>query len=297
MSFIEYHEKIKTALPYLNLKKNYLTGNEDYTYEATDLKNMRRAINFIEEIPYINEEIGLLKKSWLFKSSNDLEKINYTQTSEVENPLNIIKVKLNTLKQIAESSKVFNNDSVILIKVPEIKSFDNLAKYATDFKKAIEIPIIEDSVGGEATILSADEGSIIFYVSLATVAAVNLIGSICWAAAVIRKKNAEAKIFEQYAKTLEIKNDSMENLVEAQKEQYKNILNAEAESIANKSYNHKEPETIERLKLSITTISELIDKGVLILPASDNKEIQKNFPDYSNLGLIESSIRQITNNN
>ncbi|AMR42730.1 hypothetical protein HZP39_07525 [Elizabethkingia anophelis] len=296
MSFIEYHEKIKDALPNLKLEKSYITGYEDYNYEAKNLKSLRKTINLIEDIPYITQEIKEIKKSWLFKESSNNEKINYIQTSEIENPLNIINIKLETFKQIAESSKVFNNDSVILIKIPEIKSFDNLSKYATDFKKAIELPIIDENVGGEVTILSADEGSIILYISLATVAAVKLIGSICWAAAVIKKKNAEAKIFEQYAKTLEIKNDSLENLVSAQKEQYKNILSAEAESIANNSYNHKEPETIERLKLSITTIADLMDKGILVLPASDNNDVQKNFPDYNNLNLIESSIRQITNN-
>ncbi|MBS4063364.1 MAG: hypothetical protein KGZ74_02340 [Chitinophagaceae bacterium] len=74
----------------------------------------------------------------------------------------------------------------------------------------------------------------------------------------------------------------------------KNILESEAESIALKHYNHKDPETVERLKLSIASIAELIDKGAKILPMNQSEDVQKAFPDYSQLNLIESTIKQIT---
>ena len=112
----------------------------------------------------------------------------------------------------------------------------------------------------------------------------------------IKKKRAEAKIFEQHTRTLELKNDAISLFLDAQKTQLNNILDAEANAIADKNYNHNDPETIERLKLSINTVSDLMDKGVKILPVNEDQEIQKQFPDYSKLNLIESSIKQITNN-
>lgn len=297
MNFIEYYETIETGLPGLKLSTTYISGNQDFTYQASGLNTLRRSINVIEDLPYISHEIAVLKNSWLFQFTGDGQKITSTQSSEVENAIKSLRIKLETFKEIAETSKLFNGSDTILIRIPEINSFDNLQKYANDFKKAIEIPILDESIGGNATILSADEGSIIFYVSLGAVAAVKLVAGICWAAAVIKKKKAEANIFEHHAKTLELKNDALSIFVEAQKIQMKNILDAEATAIANKEYNHAEPETIERLKLSITTVAELIDKGVQILPVSKDEDIQKSFPDYKKLDLIESTIKQISQNN
>ncbi|EJG00676.1 hypothetical protein [Flavobacterium sp. F52] len=296
MNFIEYHDTIGKALSNLKLTTSYISGNQDFMYQATELGALRRSINLVEEVPYLDKEINNLKKSWLFLSTSETQKINSSQSSEVENLIRNLRIKLETFKEIAETSKLFNDTETISIRIPEINSFENLQKYASDFKKAIEIPIIDESIGGKATILSADEGSIIFYVSLGTIAAVKLVAGICWAAAVIKKKKAEADIFEQHAKTLELKNDSISIFVEAQKTQLKNILDAEATSIANKEYNHNDPETIERLKLSISTVAELIDKGVQILPLSKDEDIQKSFPDYKAPNLIESSIKQIVTN-
>jgi hypothetical protein len=296
MNFIEYHSTIEKSLPGLRLSVSYLSGNQDFEFQAKELKRLRSSIIVVEDLPYIETEINGIRASWLFQSISDEQKIKSIQHSEISMLIEALRIKLLTFKEIAERSKLFNSSDTILVRISEIHSFDNLQKYAGDFKKSIEIPVLDESIKGNVTILSADEGSVILYISLGTIAAVKLIAGICWAAAVIKKKRAEADIFEQHAKTLELKNEAMSVFVEAQKVQIKNILEAEATAIANEQYNHAEPETIERLKLSISTVAELIDKGVQILPMSKDEDIQKSFPDYKNLNLIESSIKQIAPN-
>jgi hypothetical protein len=293
MNFLEYHQTITEALPNFQFTTSYTGLNAEYPYQAKNLRTLRRLINLVENIPYLDKEISNLKSSWLFESTSDNQNISGKQNNLVDTETTSIRIKLETFKEIAEKSKLFNGSDTISIRIPEINSFENLQKYANDFKKAIEIPILDESIGGNATILSANEGSIILYVSLGTIAAVKLVAGICWAGAVIKKKKAEAEIFEQHAKTLELKNDALSTFVEAQKIQLKNILDAEATAIADKQYNHKEPETLERLKLSISTVADLIDKGVQILPLNKDEDIQKSFPDYKAPNLIESSIKQI----
>lgn len=297
MNFIEYHEKISQAIPLLTFNSKYISGDQEFNYETSNLSQLRKGIHLIEDLPIVENEVKDLKTSWLFESTVENQKITNTENSTIISPLSLLKIKLSTLKDIAERSKIYNNNQTILIRIPEIQSFDKLIQYGKDFKKAIEIPIIDESIGGDVTILSADEGSVIFYVALGSVAAVKLVAGICWAAGVIKKKNAEANIFEEHARTLELKNEALEIFVNAQKAQMKNILDAEAKAIANNMYNHNEPETIERLKLSITTVSELIDKGVNILPVSKDEDIQKSFPDYTNLNLIESTIKKLGKDN
>jgi hypothetical protein len=293
MNFIKYYPNIIEALPKLTMSKLYDPKNGISPYKVTGLNSLKRAINLIEDVPYIENEVESLKSAWLYDSLKDKLSIGSNEISEVEKLLSTLKIKLTTFKEITESSKLFNSSDTIIIRLSKIGSFDNLKKYADDLKKAIEIPILDDSIKGNAKIISADEGSIILFVTLGTITAVKLVAGICWAAAVVKKKRAEAEIFEQHAKTLKLKNDALGSLIDAQKIQLKGILDAEAAAIANKEYNHNEPEAIERLKLSISTVCDLIDRGVQILPTSKDDDIQKCFPDYKNLSLIESTIKQI----
>ena len=51
---------------------------------------------------------------------------------------------------------------------------------------------------------------------------------------------------------------------------------------------------LQRLKLSISTVSDLIDRGAKILPTSNSEEVKKLFPDFDKLSLIQSAIKKIS---
>lgn len=156
--------------------------------------------------------------------------------------------------------------------------------------------MLDSEIESDFEIKTAEPGSIWLMVGVGTTIAINLVGGIAWAAAVIKRKNAEAKIFEQHTRTLELMNDQIDLYVNAQKTQLDNILQSEAEAIASKHYSAKDPETIERLKLSISTVADLIDKGAKILPTSESDDVKQLFPEYGNLSMIESAIKKISEN-
>jgi hypothetical protein len=297
MNFIEYNPLIIEGIHRLGYTSQYVSNAGDSPYRAQNLNLLRQVLVKLENVPLINTDIEFLKQSWLFGTSSDSLMISISDNSVAQSRVDLIRTKLTVLKELNESTGLLNQDDLLYIKLPELSSFDELSKYANDLKKAIELPITDESINGNLKIIGADQGSVILYALLGTVVAVKLIAGICWAAVLLKKKNAEANIFEAHAKTLNIKNELMQDLVNAQKEQIKNILHAEAEAIASKHYNHNEPETIERLKLSIATVSELVEKGAKILPMHNNDEIQKSFPDYNATNLIESTIRQLKEGN
>lgn len=292
MNLLEIYPELLAGLQSLKFETEYQTGKGDTPYSTSNLKALRNTIDKVSDITYIQKEIKQLKESWLYGTSLDKLSVSSTDSSLVERILEVIKNKLSVLKEIADSKNFGDREDILFIKFPEIVSFDDLSKISSDLKKSIEIPILHESLG-KVEIVAADNGSIIFYIGVGTLIAVKLVAAICWAAAVIRKKRAEAKIFEAHAKTLDLKNDSLANLIDAQQIQLRNILNAEAEAIASKTYNLSDPETIERLKLSINTTADLIERGAKILPVSNEQDIQLSFPDYSKLNLIESSIKQL----
>jgi hypothetical protein len=262
-------------------------------YRWKNLIELRKSLNNLSKIEFLREEIENFKlASPLFGTSSDTLLISSSDDTKAYNFINSLKTGLYYLEGYVSNSLKVTPHNTVAIKLPEIKSFEDLAKVSNELKKSFEIPLRDSSENGDLKIISAEEGSIWLYVEI--LAGINLIAGICWSAAVIRKKMAEARIYEEHTKTLGLKNESLQLFVDAQKQQLQNILQAEAESIAAKNYSAMDNEAIERLKLSITTVVDLLDKGTIILPANnDDKELKKLFPDYSQLSLIESTIRQL----
>jgi hypothetical protein len=295
MNIKEYEKIIKHNYQKLIYVSSYTAKDPDKPYFAKNLKSLKDAILQLEDIDLIKEDIDILKNSSLFSNNKDEDYFNSLQNSLIDLSTKRLNIGLHFLLKYREQNP--SPELGLFVRLPEIQNFDDLAKASNDFKKALEMPINDQQDGGYVKIETAEPGSIWLILSVGAMSAVNLIGAICWAAAVIRKKKAEAKIFEEHTRTLELKNDSLQIFVEAQKQQLKNILQGEAEAIAKNHYSSNDPEVISRLKLSISTVSDLIDRGSQILPSSDNVETLKSFPDYTKLHLIESTIKKLQNEN
>jgi hypothetical protein len=283
----------------LNFKKEYITGeNGGKPYKISNIHNLKNAIETLSEIDFLESYTqDLIKNSGLFSTFKDTDNFNSQQESVISRNVDSLNIGISfLLHHFDKQTENEKNIDGISIKLPELNSFDTLSKISNELKKAIELPINDSGIeNGKTEIISAERGSIWLNIGLGTVAAVKLVASITWAATYIRKKKAEAKIFEEHAKTLELKNDALHSIVDAQKQQLNNILQAEALAIISEQYNHNDPETLKRLELSINTTADLIDRGVKILPTSENESVKELFPDYKNLNLIQSAIKQIKN--
>ncbi|WP_347175528.1 hypothetical protein [Polaribacter uvawellassae] len=299
MGIRENYQTLKNALKHLYVKSEYISGeNGGKPYLISDISNLKKGIELLENIDFLEVYINDLKEnSGLFKTFKEKDSFNSTQDTLIKENINSLRTGIIFLLNYFDEQTVNEKDiDGISVKLPELGSFDELNKISNDLKKAIELPINDAGIeNGKTEIVSAERGSIWLNIALGTAAAVKLVASITWAATYLRKKKAEAKIYEEYTKTLELKNDALSSIIDAQKQQLKNILEAEAQAIISEQYNHNDPETLKRLELSINTTADLIDRGVKILPTSENDSIKELFPDYKNLNLIQSAIKQIKN--
>ena len=286
---------IRENINYLKIERSINTGTSPTTYTWKNLINVRNGINNLSELSFIAKDIDVIKSiAPIFGTNSDTIKLLYDEDIKLSSAINQLKIGLSYVLDAIQSTEASSYQNTLMIKLPELKSFDDLSKVSNEFKKAIDIPVNDLNSGDEVNIITAENGSIWLFVYVG--GAINLIAAICWSAAVLRKKFAEAKIFEAHAKTLELKNDSIQILLNAQNQQIQNLLQAEAEAIAEKNYNGLDADAVGRLKLSITTIADLLDRGSIILPADkQNTELKKLFPDYSQLSLIESTIKHLKN--
>jgi hypothetical protein len=299
MGIRENYQTLKNALKHLYVKSEYISGeNGGKPYLISDISNLKKGIELLENIDFLEVYINDLKEnSGLFKTFKEKDSFNSTQDTLIKENINSLRTGIIFLLNYFDEQTVNEKDiDGISVKLPELGSFDELNKISNDLKKAIELPINDAGIeNGKTEIVSAERGSIWLNIALGTAAAIKLVASITWAATYLRKKKAEAKIYEEYTKTLELKNDALSSIIDAQKQQLKNILEAEVQAIISEQYNHNDPETLKRLELSINTTADLIDRGVKILPTSENDSIKELFPDYKNLNLIQSAIKQIKN--
>lgn len=283
-------------------KENYdkLTFSYDYKsgadnpYYVSGLNKLRYTIAEFEKIPFLKDPIEKLRNGFLFTTTADNLSLSHSNYTEIDDFVKSLKIGLDFFIRQFESNYDIESETTLAIKLPPTKTFNDLSKVANDFKKAIEIPLLDSQIESDLEIKTAEPGSIWLMVGVGTTIAVNFIGGIAWAAAVIKRKNAEAGIFEQHARTLKLKNDQIEIYIKAQKTQLENLLQDEAEAIVSKHYSAHDPETIERLKLSISTVADLIEKGAKILPTSKSDDIKQLFPEYGKLSLIESAIKKIS---
>lgn len=265
-------------------------------FQVTEVLKANRALNEIYETGLFRDVIDNLRVTSFFNNPNDEITINAQENANISNLINQIKLTGNTFLSALNSTLHSDNitEEYICIKITKINRLDDITEVCEKLKKVVDLPLAEYSEGGEARIVNFDSGSFWIDILLPTSASVILISSIAWAGAVIFKKYQEAFAFKEYASGLELQKEYLEALTAAAKTKIDLDIEAEAKLIQNEFYKSNDNDQLGRLKLSIKEYSELIQKGVQIHPSLVAPEKVENlFPNYSNLGLIESKMKYL----
>ncbi len=286
---------LEKNIVHLSYKREYLSGNQP-GYLYTDLNNLKSALEKVKDLGLYESLISEIQTTIIFSTLQD--EIILTDSKEdtrLKKGLEVVRSGCHALLMILrELYDEEEDESTVYIRMPKIKDLEDLSKKSKLLNAAISQSILDPGIKGTIKVRSFDIGSLWISITVGSVAAVKLIGGIAWAAAVIRKKKAEFKKFEYHVKCLEIKNESMEDLKDAQKKQLDLCLKAEANNLASQFFKGNDAEKTERIKYSIKLIADLMDKGVEIHPALNApKEVGHFFPDFKRLGVIESRIQEL----
>jgi len=263
------------------------------TMKLSGLNNIRAVLNDIESLKLFDNIIVSLKSSAILTSSNDQMNIQNGEAQNINAQLTTLKTLVQNFLDVLLKTVPEENPDSINIKLPEIKDFDELSKVSRDIHIGLTQVIINDEINGETKIVSVENGSIWLNVIVGT-AAVTVVASLVWAAAVIYKKIQEGKLLEQQVRGLKVKNDSLEDILKAQKAETELMIQAEAEHLSSEHFKENAPENIERIKNSITTFADLIGRGAEVHPALVAPENVSNlFPDPTKLIGVESKIKKL----
>ncbi|MDP3441278.1 MAG: hypothetical protein Q8T08_00315, partial [Ignavibacteria bacterium] len=263
--------------------------------KLSGLTNIRSVIKDINTLNLFEATIQPLSNSAIFTTANNEMTVQIQEGREIVANLTLLKALCTNFLNVLLTTVPEEDVNSINIKLPPVNDFDELSKVSREIHIGLSQVIFNDEINGQTKIVSVENGSIWLNVFVGA-SAVTVIASLVWSSAVIYKKIQEGKLLAEQVRGLKVKNDSLEDILKAQKAETDLMIQAEAEHISSEYFQENIPENIERIKNSITTFAELIGKGAEIHPALVAPENVSNlFPDPTKLIGVESKIKRLAN--
>lgn len=287
-------QKLQNILPVLNWTSEQISTSGQTYIKIGGLNKIRPIITELNELNLFEAQVNFLKNSIVFTSTNDLMQIQYTEGNQVVVTLANLKSLTQNLAAVLSNVIPEEDADSINIKLPPINDFEELSKVSHDIHISLTQILYNEEINGQTKIVSVENGSIWLNVFIGGAGGVAIVGALVWSAAVIYKKIQEGRLLEQTVRGMEVKNTSIEDILTAQKKSTELMIKAEAEYIQTTHFKENAPENIERIKNSVKTLAELIEKGAEIHPALVAPEQVSNlFPNVKNLLGVESKIKRI----
>ncbi len=267
---------------------------------GTSLSTLKNLIRFkellvvVEQVNIYEDEINRLEQSEIYQTSHDNIQISRSTAIELYNLAKYITDSASSLLLVFKKLLPASNQDSISVKLPEPANFEELVKTMSILQKSISQVVVHKDIEGSVNINNWEFGSFWLELLLGTQAAVAVVSTIAWSAAVISKKFNENIILEKTIRAMEIKNESMEDILKSQKVMTNQLIEAETNSVIQKHFTDSDPEHYKRVEFTIKTFAKLIQEGAEVHPSLLAPEKVKNlFPNYKNINAITSQIKQI----
>lgn len=279
-------------------EKDYLINSSN---TITQIKIFKQTYAKLESTKIFDELLNKMDNALDIKLINS-DAVKLPEMHLVSNIMSInnnikaeIKILKKYLSQIVPTTS--KNENIINIKLEDTEDMDKLNKNLSKIRNAITPIICHEEIKGELKVNHWEYGSYWIELSLQTSAAITIISQIVWSAVVIMKKIRESELVEKQIKATDIKNESLEDIMNGQKKLINSLIEAEARHIYFENIKDKKEniQYIDHLKNSIDTFSQLILKGTEIHPSLEApKEVKEEFPEFDKVENIFSKIKQIS---
>jgi hypothetical protein len=290
----EIKHRLAEALTILTNIPNPSSNPKGDMQNHSGLGRLREGVGIVSELGLFPKVVDVLKNSIIFATSRDNMPIQNSDSNTIRGNLVQLQALVENLIYVLNQFAPDDDVNSVNIKLPPVKDFDELSKSARDFHIVLSQVLFNDEIKGETRIVSVENGSIWLNVFVGFTA-ITVVASLAWAAAVIYKKILEGRLLQEQVRGLKIKNNSLEDIENAQKQMLDMMLQAEAEHIQSEHFKENSPENLERIKNSVSMLAGLIDKGAEIHPAFVAPENVANlFPDIKNVIGLESKIKKLS---
>lgn len=280
-----------------DLEFEYERVGNSSQYDIFGFQKTIKAVNNLRELDFLKNEItelSQLENIYYDKSISDRIRVDGNSYSNFKNLIKVIANKCTATLEAFDQAIPDQQEYSISVRLPDYKSLDELSKFFSKLNTSLEQAIVNDKIKGKITIQNFDSGSLWVELLLGGASALRFVGTLVRTAAVVRNKSYHVMMLEQQARTLEIKNDTLEDLQKGLSKSINVLVEAETKNLLNQEGIEYDPEYLEKMKYSVKMLAELINEGTQIHPSYlAEKENIANFPEFDKLDQIESTIKQI----
>lgn len=288
MRLIEIKQLVNIA--YENFKPKYDNSNGNYFVD--NVIALKVAIQSLYDAGIIERDSCIIADIFTTIDSSMTDRIilNGNQInnfkSEIAKLQSTITVLHNWINRYVPDEE---DEETINIKLPQLYKMDDLTKASTIINRALSQSVSE--IGGELKIKHLEYGSSWIIISVGAIAAAKLVIVLANAAFKVAQKYYGIKMIQQQYDRYSMGTDMLKTIKEANEKIIADEIRGLAENIEKEFYEKKDNERVERLRVSITEMTKLIELGGEIHPsliiAQDNKS---QIPDYKSLlGIIKSA--------
>lgn len=272
-------------------------SNSGQLCQLDGLARYRKSLLTLAEIEPLKPFLSDLTGSDLVANNFDRFRLSAQEGAALHLRLGALQSALEGLMNILPAIIPEGRENCIRVKLPVASDYRTLVGDQGILLKALEqLLFIKAEFNHSITIEGWENGSFWLMLCVGAPLAVEVIGRALWAAAVIRKKMAEAVIIEEKVRALRIHGDLLEQLGAASKLAINEVINTEALAIHDKYFSGSSSphEEVERIKKTLLTFADMISRGAEIHPALMQPEkAAEIFPDFKTLDTVSSKIPQL----
>lgn len=298
MRFQDQSNNLRKAYNLLALNTSTIQTSDGNRIRINNLNNLSEVMSLLKNFKHFEIELKNLRNYDVFDIMHG-ETITMNQISfnAFNSTVKQLRDKVFLSLSIIDSIMVSTDEKTLCIKLVEHVSLKDFAAELELLDSIIMQVITHKDINSSYKFSSFDIGSSWVNIIVGTTVAFNLLAGLVWSSCVIRKKWNEGSLLEETVKSMQIKNESLEDIRLANKKLLDELANKEAENLMSE-YNLEDTdnEYKKRLIHSIIELAKLINDGVQIQPALMAPEESKNlFPNYEKLDFIESKTKLIEN--
>lgn len=291
----------------MNLKENYnllwdikpllifkSSKNQSGQFQLNGLVSLRAALTNLISIKVFDADIeSLTKNTRLFEIGSDGLIVTQDEFSKLNHILNTIIVKIDIIIGFYDADLRMSDD-ILNVKLPNVKTFDELTRASNDLKLALALPINNLIIdGAKLEIKSAEPGSIWLQVALGSILVLKFIGLLIDKGLYLKSELQKQEANEEYLKQLGVENEQIKKVREVAIKHYDSIVTAQAKELIEGNFRPDNQEVLNTLELSLKTIADLSSRGAKFLPASKDPNITSLFPEYKTEQISNGVINQL----
>ena len=261
------------------------------------VSSLNKTLRVISEMPHFTEKLVNIRKYLPENFHGESITLAQNDAKQFEAFMGQLRAEMNSVLKVLKAVSTEADENSLFILLPDFHDYHGFVNEVTEYGKIFDQTLSGLKGTPSVKFTGVDLGTNWLILTFGTSAALKLIAGLIWSGCVIRKKKLEGDHLTGQIKNLEMKNESVKDLVAAQKKLLDQLIEAEAYYLIDNNGIEKDPEYIKRLMYSIEKISEMINKGTEFHPSlSAPEESSQLFPDYKKLDSIRTHIKQIRDN-